>query len=427
MIRRWGIWMGIVLAVLALAGLLALQTPTGQRAYNVADFRFRHWRVQHWGKPTVPSEGRGGLTGRVMDTMGQPIEGAIVLVAEATGETYHDATDGDGRYRITGVPAGRYVPLAAAWGYRMRIAPSIRVRPGATVEAVDFALPPRPPIRLSAEIPVTITGRTIVTGTFPSPDVEAERIDFRFERAGTEIAVDRIYQPVGRRTPGPTLAIAFPSYEPHWEPAAVAFASQGFTVLFVAPVAARGLDIQAHALDLLQAVTLLRAGRLTPAADPDRMAVLAGSFSTLYFYQVLPDMPEIKAVITVGGISDAFLGVQALYDETLEIPPPYDAAIAAIGRPDRHPERFMQYSPAFFARHMPPTLVVHTTADRVIPYNQSVRFAQALADANVPHDLILYEDTSHYLNTWNPTPQVTAAFWRMIDFLQSTIGEPSGE
>jgi dipeptidyl aminopeptidase/acylaminoacyl peptidase len=203
----------------------------------------------------------------------------------------------------------------------------------------------------------------------------------------------------------------------------VAFASQGFTVLSVMPVAARKLDIQAHAQDLLQAVVLLSAGRLTPAADPQHLTALAGSFSTLFLYMALPDMPEVRAIITVGGISDAFLGVQALYDETLEIPPPYDAAVAALGRPDRDPALFMQYSPAFFARHMPPTLVVHTPVDRVIPYNQSVRFAQALAEAGVPHELILYQDTTHYLNTVNPSEEAIAVFWRMIDFLRQAASQ----
>ncbi len=419
--RRW-IWIGLALILATIGVFLALQTPSGRAAYHVADFRLRRWRIEHWGRPTPDPTRMGGLAGRVTDEMGQPLAEAIVLVAEATGEVHYHYTDQEGRYQITGIPAGRYVPAAAAWGYAIRTRPSVRIRPRAVVEGIDFTLQPQEPFRPMTEIPVTVTARLIVTDTFPTPDARAERIDLRYRYAGAEVTANRIYQPVGRKEPGPTLVMAFPSDEPHWEPAAVAFASQGFTVLHLAPVTARGLDIQAHARDLLQAIALLEAGRLTPTADPDRLAVLAGSFSTLYLYQALPHLPRVKGVIAVGGISDGFLGVRSLYSETLEIPPPYDAAVAALGRPDRHPEAFLQYSPAFFARHMPPTLVVHTTADRVIPHNQSLRFAQALAQAGIPHELFLYEDTSHYLNTWDPTPQVAEAFWRMIAFLRRTIG-----
>lgn len=420
--QRIGPLTAFALVCAVVAAVIVLQTPAGRAAYHVVDFRIRRWQIEQWGRPAIPPEQRGGLAGRVVGPDGQPLPDAVVLVAEATGETYYDYTDLDGRYEITGVPAGRYVPLAAAWGYRPQARPAVRVRPGAISEQVNFTLEPRQPLSSSITGPVTITERTIVTGTFPSSDVQAERIGFRFSRAGVEVTVDQVFQPVGRRSPGPTLVMAFPSDEPHWDPAAIAFASQGFTVLSVKPVMARGwLDIQAHAEDLHAAVTLLTSGMLTPAADPQRMAWLAGSFSTLFLYLVLPDHPEVRAIITVGGVSDAFLGVKALYEESLEIPERFRLAVASLGRPDRDPAFFMQYSPAFFARHMPPTLVVHTPVDQVIPYTQSVRFAQALAEAGVLHELILYQDTTHYLNTVNPSPEGIAVFWRMIEFLTHAL------
>lgn len=421
--RRWIGLAVFLLVLLVAAALIALQTPVGRAAYNVADFRLRRWRIERWGRPTIVPEDRGTLRGRVSDPDDHPITGAVVLVAEATGETYYDYTDQEGRYEIKRVPPGRYVPLAAAWGYQMRTRPAVRVHPGKAVEHIDFTLPPRLPARPSANVPVTITGRSIVTGSFPAPDVRVERLEFHFTRGGIEVRGDRIYQPIGRTTPGLTLVMAFPSDEPHWEPAAIAFASQGFTVLHAVPAPERGMDIQAHAQDLLQAVVLLTSGRLTPAADPHRVAVLAGSFSTLYLYQALPDMPEVQAIITMGGVSDAFLGVRSLYTRELEIPERFQDAIAAIGRPDRDPQRFMQYSPAFFARHMPPTLVIHMVADRVIPVSQALRFEGALEEAGVRHELILYQDTSHYLNTWDPPEEVREAFRKMVAFLQETLSE----
>jgi acetyl esterase/lipase len=423
-VSRWRLG-GIPLALgilFTLTMTIALQTPAGRAAYHVVDFRIRRWQIEQWGRPVIPPDQRGGLAGQVTGPDGQPLPNAIVLVAEATGETHYDYTDLDGHYEITDIPAGRYVPLAAAWGFEMRTAPMVQVRARQTTSRVHFVLPRRAPTPIRIPELLEMGARTIVTGTFPHSDTRAERIDFAFARDGLLIHADRIYQPVGAASPLPTLVMIFPSEEPHWDPPAIAFASQGFTVLSIKTMMARGLDIQAHADDVRAAITLLLEGRLTPAADPKRMAWLAGSFSTLFMYLVLPDYPEVKAIITVGGISDAFLGVQALYYESLEIPERFQFAVASLGRPDRDPAFLMQYSPAFFARHMPPTLVVHTPADRVIPSSQSVRFAQALADAGIPHELILYQDTTHYLNTINPSPEGVAVFWRMVEFLNQTLG-----
>ncbi|MCD6289035.1 MAG: carboxypeptidase regulatory-like domain-containing protein [Anaerolineae bacterium] len=406
-----------VLLLIVLIGVL--QASAGCTAYHMVDFQVRRWRIRRWGYSAIPPGERGGFAGRVVDASGHPIAGAVVLVSEADGRTYMGRTGEDGGYEIIGVPARGYVPVAAAWGYQMRTGPIVRVPPRVMMEGVDFVLPPRPTIHLSADVPVTITRRSIVTGTFPTPGVRAERVDFRFSHEGVEITDDRLYLPVGRQAPGPVLVMVFPSDEPHWEPAAVAFASQGFTVLYTVPAIERGLDVSAHARDLLQAVVLLQSDRLSPGTGSHCLTALAGSFSTLYFYQALPDMPDMRAVIVMGGISDAFLGLRSLYEEDLAVPLRFQGAIAAMGRPDWRPDRFLRYSPAFFARHMPPTLIVHMVADRVIPVSQALRLDSALDEAGVRHELILYHDVSHYLNTWDPPPEVRAAFWRMVSFLQN--------
>jgi dipeptidyl aminopeptidase/acylaminoacyl peptidase len=129
----------------------------------------------------------------------------------------------------------------------------------------------------------------------------------------------------------------------------------------------------------------------------------------------------IDALVWTGAISDAFLGVQSLYDVELVIPPQYENAIASLGRPDRDPAFYLGYSPAFRATQMPPALVIHTTADEVIPYNQSLRFSQALTDAGVPHELFLYEDTTHYLDQVNITPETAELYRRLALFLDKYV------
>jgi acetyl esterase/lipase len=172
-------------------------------------------------------------------------------------------------------------------------------------------------------------------------------------------------------------------------------------------------------------VAYLRNGYLTPNADTEREGWLSGSFSSVILYQALLEEPgAVDALIVVGGISDALLGVQALYGEELAIPDKYANAIASLGRPDRYPEVYLGYSPAFQAEHLPPTFVVHTTADEVIPPNQAERFAEVLAQAGTVHELYLYEDTTHYLDQVNVTPDTAELYRRLTAFLYTHVTGP---
>ena len=59
------------------------------------------------------------LEGRVMDPSGAVIPGASVVVEpQPSGPTHTVQTDGEGRYRIAGLPAGRYKVTAEASGFR---------------------------------------------------------------------------------------------------------------------------------------------------------------------------------------------------------------------------------------------------------------------------------------------------------------------
>lgn len=137
------------------------------------------------------------------------------------------------------------------------------------------------------------------------------------------------------------------------------------------------------------------------------------------YLPALPDLPAMPpAIVDVGGVSDAFLGIQALYDAELAIPAPYDSAVAALGRPDRDPAYFYGFSPVFYADRLPPIFIIHTTNDEVIPANQAEALAAALAAAGAPHELLLYEDTTHYLDAYHPTPATRMVYERVLEFVR---------
>jgi dipeptidyl aminopeptidase/acylaminoacyl peptidase len=195
----------------------------------------------------------------------------------------------------------------------------------------------------------------------------------------------------------------------------VSLASEGFAVLATGPDPDRDpLDIDGHARDFRAAIRLWRDGRLE--VDKGRWMLMGGSFGSLVMFRALRDLPEVPAIVTLGGIGDAFLAVNSLYDEAIEVPPYYEKAVASLGRPDDDPALFFAHSPVFFADRLPPTLLVHTCADEVIPCNQAVAFDAALGDTGTPHELLLYEDTTHYLNVYEPTESTYETYERIVEF-----------
>ena len=193
----------------------------------------------------------------------------------------------------------------------------------------------------------------------------------------------------------------------------------GNPVLALGPHTSGGLDIDQHARNFRAVLQLWQNGQLTPLGQPnDTWVAMSGSFGSLILFKALADLPEPPtAIVDVGGISDAFLGIQALYDADLAIPPPYDSAVAALGRPDRDPAFFYGFSPVFNADKLPPIFVIHTTNDEVIPSNQAEALDRALTAAGVPHELLLYEDTTHYLDAYHPTPGTRLVYDRVLQYV----------
>ncbi|MCB0257219.1 MAG: carboxypeptidase regulatory-like domain-containing protein, partial [Anaerolineae bacterium] len=331
-----------------------------------------------WQEDREPAAGR--LRGTVTDEAGDPLPGALVLVSTVRGETTTARTDEAGSYVLVNVPPGQIVPMAAGWGHDAVNGAPVRAGSGLEVAGVDFVLPARSPR------PVTPTDLRIgqpvqATSNFPEPMV-ATRIPFTFTLDGVTVDVGQIYLPPDQArteiapsdsSPLPTLFIVYPSRPLNWDAASVGLTRDGFTVLAIGPDGDRGLDMEGHIRDLRAAMQLWVDGKLPIDPPGDNWVLLSGSFGSLIVFPALEDLPSMPPrMVDIGGVSDAFLGVQALYSADLEIPPPYDSAVAALGRPDRDPAFFYQFSPALLAEHLPPTLVVHMLNDPVIPHNQAL-------------------------------------------------------
>ncbi|MEZ4556632.1 MAG: hypothetical protein R2854_09350 [Caldilineaceae bacterium] len=59
-------------------------------------------------------------------------------------------------------------------------------------------------------------------------------------------------------------------------------------------------------------------------------------------------------------------------------PPDYRFAIPALGNPSRDPAAFLRFSPLYDVHSLPPTLLIHTAADEIIPIDQAYALEAAL-------------------------------------------------
>ncbi|MEZ4737634.1 MAG: carboxypeptidase regulatory-like domain-containing protein [Caldilineaceae bacterium] len=378
-----------------------------------------------------PASAQGSVEGNVYDA-GEPIAGATVVVAERDGRPHRAQTDAQGHYQIAGIPPGQYAVAAVAPHFEesklhdaLGLPLLVTIRPDAVTVAPPLALQrhaPTPlPEPLAAATQLTLTHTAIVTAPFPAGST-AQMQAFQFANAGVVIPTLRLYLPTSTALQPdlPLLFLVYPTLVDAWQSVSVAFAAQGFAVVAVSPVAARALDIDAHALDARIALALAQQGQLDSRLRDQSAVALGGSFSSAILHRLLRDLDqEVVAWVTVGGIADAFNGAADFYAGRITIPPEYTYLIPALGPPNLYPLAFLRYSPVYTAAQLPPTLIIHTDADRIIPISQAYDLEAALRAAGVPVAVFYYADVSHYLQI---DDQMTDAgremFYRVVDFAQ---------
>ncbi len=385
------------------------------------------------GGPVEPplSIQKGSLSGQVLFA-GEPVPGAVVLVATRTGTPFSARTDNSGHYRIDNIPPGQYVPasiaptfaetaLSGAFGLPY----SVTVRPGETARAPALTLQKHRPRPLPAPLPeaadLWVSEPVTKTAPFPAGAVAWER-SIAFTRAGARIISLRLYRPFpdsGEKLP--LLFGLFPGWVDDWAPVNVALADAGYSVLALSPSGVWGLDVGAHAEDARVALALARGGHLgVDLADAPAVA-LGGSFSSAIVNRLLRDeRDQFAAWLTLGGISNAFSGSADFYAHRLTLPDRFRYVIPALGPANVYPLPFLYYSPVYTASQLPPTMIIHTDVDRIIPISQAYELEEALRAAGVYVEVLYYEDVSHYLQIGDDmTESGQEMFWQVLKFLES--------
>ena len=94
-----------------------------------------------------------------------------------------------------------------------------------------------------------------------------------------------------------------------------------------------------------------------------------------------------------------------------------------MGPANLYPLPFLYFSPVYTASQLPPTMIIHTDVDRIIPITQAYELEQALRDAGVYVEVLYYEDVSHYLQIGEDmTESGEEMFWQVLEFLESQTG-----
>ncbi len=367
-----------------------------------------HYRlVRLMGGPKVHrDEPPGSITGTVRDVEGRPLAGAVVLVASPAGDTYAAETGPDGYYRLADVPPGRYVPVAGKRGYEDALPQTcldglckkhtVAVRAGRERQKVDLTLIPAQPPEIAVNGSLLISPTLVAETIAPLPG-QARRTNFSFERAGRRINDCWLYEPVEGEGLLPTLLLILPGPVLTWEIVPVPFAAQGFSVLACYPL--RGTDIDGDAADLLTALEYLRQGRLPSRADPERLALVGASFTSLHVYRLLGLTDRFDVALVLGGMADGFAFRHDVEMGTAHTRPPFDQVLMALGFPNSSPELYFKYSVLFHLQGLPPLCLLHGMDDELSPFSQSVQLADELARRGMPYKFHAYAGLKHYFST----------------------------
>ena len=374
----------------------------------------------------------GALEGRVLGPGAMPVSGATVVVAERTGTPHVARTDATGHYRIEGIPPDQVAPAAVAPGLAEAALQGLFGTPGLvtisaaqTTVAPDLTLAPYMPPPLPADLAAAVNLRQTAayTATAPFPEGAAAQVKaFAFDYNGVTVDTLRLLLPLAAPAgvTYPLVLFVAPTAVDDWQDVTAAFAAQGYAVLALSPMAARGVDAEGQAQDVRVALALAQQDALGPGVGHNRPVAMGGSYSSAILARLLRFAgDELAGWVSVGGMSNAFTGAEAFYAGELEMPANFSLLVPAFGPPNLYPLIFLRYSPVFVAGELPPTLLIHTSADRVLPIDQAYQLETAARAAGVPVETYYYADVSHYLGIGeNLTDAGREMFNKIVAFIE---------
>ncbi len=145
--------------------------------------------------------------------------------------------------------------------------------------------------------------------------------------------------------------------------------------------------------DLTDVLNLIKVAENLPECDTDRIAVEGASRGGMVTYRALLRYDKFKCAIVHAGITD----VPALMRAKPEFRDFLDDRYAHLNPEERHME-LQNVSAVHFADKISPDipiLIMHGTADSVVPIEQSITLAVKLKELNHPHKFVKIQGGTH--------------------------------
>ncbi|CAN5620460.1 hypothetical protein BH23GEM7_BH23GEM7_23530 [soil metagenome] len=183
--------------------------------------------------------------------------------------------------------------------------------------------------------------------------------------------------------------------------------------------------------DVRCAVRWLRANAATYDIDPSRIAAL-GSSAGGHLAAMLGTAADVEALDGACPLRDFSPAVSAV----VAIAAPHDIRTAGAldsgqrsmvenflgARPEADPARALLASPAVHASAGdPPFLLIHGTADEVVPIRQSRSMRDSLRSAGVPATLIELPGVGHSVPEFSAEPRFRASTCTILQFLRERL------
>ena len=422
-------WLLLALAGLVLLGLIWFGLSSNLKVTGLRNILYYQAVKQMGGPKAHYDKLPGSIAGTVRDDRGDPVAGALVLVASPLGDTYTAESGPDGAYRLAGVPPGGYVPVAGKRGHDDALPQTclaglcwkhvVTVGPQRETDRVDLTLTVASPLPIAVDDSLIVSPTVMVETSAPLPG-KARRTHLAFERDGLLVSDCYLYEPPTGDGPFPTLLLVLPGPVLGWEIVPVPFATQGFSVLALYPL--RGTDIDGDAADLLTALEYLKQGRLPSHADPERLGLIGASYTSLHAYRLLGLTDQVDVALVLGGMADGFRFRHDVETGAAQARPPFDQVLIALGFPNSSPELYYKFSVFYHLENLPPLCLLHGKDDELVPFNQGVLLDQELARRGMPHEFYDYEGLKHYFSTSADSATTQQMFQDSLDCLRRSLG-----
>lgn len=176
--------------------------------------------------------------------------------------------------------------------------------------------------------------------------------------------------------------------------------------------------------DVSTAIEWVRAHAAEYKADPKRIALIGesvGAYLVDYAAIEAPKGAHVNAVVSFYGPHDLLYEIQEQYHGIVN---PVFQAFAGVTSPVDAAgiKRFKEISPYYLVhKHLPPFLLIHGTDDKVVFYEQSVKFRRALEDHDVRCELFTVEGAGHGIESWEDSTAKQAYKDKMIEWLRVNL------